>query len=166
MVDNPSCRPIGENALRGRSGVLVNRGPLGLARGRLFDSARTSLREVPAPLRMTGLRRGITNGAWSILTLAKMKKSALLFLILVFLILVASSQALIAQSVTGLLSGNQAKTPPSAQTDSLGRGTPSGTVLGFLEAAQSGDYRAAADYLQMSAARRQSQGAALASKVK
>jgi MscS family membrane protein len=101
-----------------------------------------------------------------ILTLAKMKKSALLFLSFVFLILVASSQALAAQSGAGLLSGNEAKTPPSAQADALGRGTPSGTVLGFLQVAQSGDYRTAADYLQMSAARRQSQGSELASKLK
>ena len=98
-------------------------------------------------------------------TLAKMKKSALLFLILVWLILAAASQALSAQSVNGLLNGNQAKTPASVEADALGRGTPQGTVLGFLHAAQSGDYRAAADYLQMSAARRQSQGPELASRL-
>ena len=100
-----------------------------------------------------------------ILTLAKMNKSALLVLNLVFLILVASSQALAAQAGTGVLVGNQAKTPASAQADALGRGTPKGTVLGFLQVAQSGDYRTAADYLQMSAARRQSQGPELASKL-
>ncbi len=94
-----------------------------------------------------------------------MKKSLLLFSVFV-LALAASTPALAAQSVTGLLTGNQAKTPASAQADSLGRSTPSGTVLGFLQAAQSGDYRAAADYLQMSVARRQSQGAELASKLK
>ena len=42
--------------------------------------------------------------------------------------------------------------------DPLGRTTPSGTVLGFLQAAQSGNYSIAAQYLQMSAARRQSEG--------
>src|ERR1039458_3959571 len=152
MVDNPSCRPIGENALRGRSGVLVNRVPSAL----LGAGSST-------PLRMTGLRRGITNGVWLILTLAKMNKSALLVLNLVFLILVASSQALAAQAGTGVLVGNQAKTPASAQADALGRGTPKGTVLGFLQVAQSGYYRTAADYLQMSAARRQSQGPELRS---
>jgi len=31
----------------------VRRGPFGFAQGRLFDSAETSLREVPAPLKMT-----------------------------------------------------------------------------------------------------------------
>ena len=39
-----------------------------------------------------------------------------------------------------------------------GRNTPSGTLYGFLQAAQSGNYSMAAQYLQMSAARRQSQG--------
>jgi hypothetical protein len=33
--------------------VTRGRGPFGFAQGRLFDSAETSLREVPAPLRMT-----------------------------------------------------------------------------------------------------------------
>ena len=51
-------------------------------------------------------------------------------------------------------------------TDPLGRDTPSGTVLGFLQAAQNGNYKNAADYLQMSAARRQSHGADLAEKLK
>ena len=39
-------------------------------------------------------------------------------------------------------------------------------MLGFLQAAQDGNYKAAADYLQMSAARRQSQGPDLAEKLK
>jgi MscS family membrane protein len=39
-------------------------------------------------------------------------------------------------------------------------------MLGFLQAAQSGDYGIAAQYLQMSAARRQSEGEQMASKVK
>ena len=39
-------------------------------------------------------------------------------------------------------------------------------MLGFLQTAQSGNYQAAADYLQMSTARRQSQGADLATKLK
>ena len=72
-----------------------------------------------------------------------------------------------AQSVTSLLPGGaKAQTPTPAPTDELGRGTPSGTVLGFLQAAQAGNYQTAADYLQMSTARRQSQGADLAEKLK
>jgi len=55
---------------------------------------------------------------------------------------------------------------PPALTDSLGRDTPSGTVLGFLQAAQAGNYKVAAEYLQMSAARRQSIGPTVATKLK
>lgn len=73
---------------------------------------------------------------------------------------------LMAQPLSGLLKPASAATDANATTDPLGRDTPSGTVLGFLQAAQSGNYRAAADYLQMSAVRRQSQGPDLASKLK
>ena len=47
----------------------------------------------------------------------------------------------------------------------MGRTTPSGSVLGFLKAAQSGNYSIAAQYLQMSAARRQAEGEQLASQL-
>jgi MscS family membrane protein len=50
--------------------------------------------------------------------------------------------------------------------DSLGRTTPSATILGFLQAAQEGDYGIASQYLQMSPARRQSEGEQLAPKLK
>ncbi|MGA9353829.1 MAG: mechanosensitive ion channel family protein [Terriglobales bacterium] len=90
-----------------------------------------------------------------------MKKFAFLLLILV-----AATSCLAAQSVTSLVGGASAKNATSASTDTLGRQTPSGTALGFLQAAQSEDYQAAADYLQMSAARRQSQGADVANKLK
>jgi MscS family membrane protein len=77
------------------------------------------------------------------------------------------AQSLLAQSVTSLLKpGTQAPAPSSTAADPLGRDTPSGTVLGFLKAAQDGNERAAADYLQMSAARRQSQGPDVAGKLK
>lgn len=75
--------------------------------------------------------------------------------------------AVLAQSVSGLLKPAPAGPDSnSANSDPLGRETPSGTVLGFLQAAQAGNYRGAADYLQMSAVRRQSQGPDLASKLK
>src|ERR1700676_994270 len=91
-----------------------------------------------------------------------MKKLALLVLVVSF-----SLHGLMAQSVTSLLqSGTQVQTPTPATADPLGRETPSGTVLGFLQAAQAGNYKAAADYLQMAAARRQAQGADLAEKLK
>lgn len=90
-----------------------------------------------------------------------MKKSALLVLILAL-----SVTGFAAQSVTGLLRGTQEQPAPAAQTDPLGRNTPSGTVVGFLQAEQNGNERTAADYLQMSATRRQSQGPELANKLK
>jgi MscS family membrane protein len=91
-----------------------------------------------------------------------MKKLSLLVLIVSF-----SLPGLSAQSVTSLLQrGTQTPAPTPASSDPLGRDTPSGTVLGFLQAAQNGDYKSASDYLQLSAARRQSQGPQLAEKLK
>jgi MscS family membrane protein len=55
---------------------------------------------------------------------------------------------------------------PNATADPLGRATPSGTMLGFLQAAQAGDFGIAAQYLQMSPARRQSEGEQMAAKLK
>src|SRR5216684_7939692 len=49
--------------------------------------------------------------------------------------------------------------------DPLGRGTPAGTVFGFLQAAQSGNYSVAAQYLQLSPARRQAEGDHLAAQL-
>ena len=68
-----------------------------------------------------------------------------------------------------LLPGQPAKTGSAtngATADPLGRDTPSGTLYGFLQAAQAGNYSIAAQYLQMSAARRQTQGEDVASKLK
>jgi MscS family membrane protein len=88
-------------------------------------------------------------------------------LVLLVLIVSISLHGLMAQSVTSLLkAGAQAQEPTPASADPLGREMPSGTVLGFLQAAQAGNYKTAADYLQMSAARRQSQGPDLAEKLK
>src|SRR5713226_9129774 len=96
------------------------------------------------------------------LTGTSMKKLALLVLVVSF-----SLHGLMAQSVTSLLQGRtQAQTPTAESPDPLGRETPSGTVLGFLQAAQFGNYKTASDYLQFSAARRQSQGPDLAEKLK
>lgn len=54
--------------------------------------------------------------------------------------------------------GQPSADAPAASADSFGRDTPSGTVFGFLQAAQAGDTKMAAEYLQMSAARRHSDG--------
>ena len=47
-------------------------------------------------------------------------------------------------------------------SDPLGRSTPRGTVLGFLHAAKSGDYKQAADYLQLSNDERAEEGESIA----
>jgi MscS family membrane protein len=95
-----------------------------------------------------------------------MKKLALLILLISLSIHGLLAQS-VPQSVNSLLKpGTQPQAPTSASADPLGRATPSGAVLGFLKAEQDGDERAAADYLQMSAARRQSQGPDLAGKLK
>ncbi len=62
--------------------------------------------------------------------------------------------------------GNGTAAASTASGDPLGRNTPSGTLYGFLQAAQSGNYSIAAQYLQMSSARRQTQGEDIASKLK
>ncbi|HUB02623.1 MAG TPA: mechanosensitive ion channel family protein [Terriglobales bacterium] len=90
-----------------------------------------------------------------------MKKFALLTVVLAL-----STLGLVAQSVTNLLGGTQPHAAATTQTDPLGRNTPSGTVVGFLQSEQNGNDKAAADYLQMSASRRQSQGADVAQKLK
>ena len=72
-----------------------------------------------------------------------------------------SSQSAISQ----ILPPSAPATAPAKTSDQLGRDTPYGTVFGFLQAAQQGDYSIAAEYLQMSPARRQSEGDALAMKL-
>ena len=73
-------------------------------------------------------------------------------------------------AAAGQLVPAQLTTPASgaanAARDPLGRDTPSGTVYGFLQAAQAGNYSTAAQYLQMSNARRLTQGEDLATKLK
>jgi MscS family membrane protein len=70
-------------------------------------------------------------------------------------------------STTALAQLLPSKPATSAKSaDPLNRETPSGTVLGFLEAAQSGNYSIAAQYLQLSNARRQSEGETLAQQLK
>jgi MscS family membrane protein len=74
---------------------------------------------------------------------------------------------LLSQPAISQLPQPQAPTSAASQppTDPLNRQTPDGTVFGFLEAAQSGNYAIAAQYLQMSSARRQTEGEALAQKL-
>jgi len=86
-----------------------------------------------------------------------------------FLLLVlafSSSLPITAQSpLSSVLPSSSTTSTSNAPSDPLGRTTPSGTVLGFLQAAQSGNYSIAAQYLQMSAARRQTEGEQIASQL-
>jgi MscS family membrane protein len=85
--------------------------------------------------------------------------------IFVFVLCLAASLPSAAQSPLSDLLQSSSPTTPTSASDPLGRTTPQSTVLGFLHAAQSGDYSIATQYLQMSAARRQSEGEQLARKL-
>ena len=90
-------------------------------------------------------------------------------LLLLLLVVSLSAHTLAAQTLVAQLNNLLKPSAPaatSASSDPLGRTTPSGTVLGFLQVAQDGNEKLAADYLQMSAARRQSQGPDMAGKLK
>ncbi len=78
-------------------------------------------------------------------------------------ILPATAQSALTQALQPATSTASTSGTP---VDPLGRTTPSSSVLGFLQAAQSGDYNIAAQYLQMSPARRQSDGEQIASQLK
>jgi MscS family membrane protein len=95
-----------------------------------------------------------------------MKKLAFFILVVCLSVHGLAAQSLVAQVTSLLKPGTPAVAPSPASADPLGRDTPSGTVLGFLKAAQDGNEKAAADYLQMSAARRLSQGPDVAGKLK
>lgn len=89
-------------------------------------------------------------------------RSALILVVL----LVAGLHCAGETAFSQILPTSTSTTPANTPVDPLGRTTPSGTMLGFLQAAQSGDYGIAAQYLQMSPARRQSEGQQLAMKLK
>ncbi|MGC2183379.1 MAG: mechanosensitive ion channel family protein [Terriglobales bacterium] len=89
-----------------------------------------------------------------------LKRALWLPLYLAIVLPASAYQGLPGQSAVAPGNGN------AAAADPLGRTTPSGTLYGFLQAAQSGNYSIAAQYLQMSAARRQSQGEDVAAKLK
>jgi MscS family membrane protein len=89
--------------------------------------------------------------------------SKAIFLLAIFLSAILPSRA--QSPLSGLLPAPTTSTSNSP-TDPLNRTTPSGAVLGFLQTAQSGNYSIAAQYLQMTAARRQAEGDELATKLK
>lgn len=89
--------------------------------------------------------------------------------IVVAVTLTAACLPAAAQSSLNQILSPSSSTPAGASkapVDPYNRTTPSGTVFGFLQAAQSANYSAAAQYLQMSPARRQSQGEQIASELK
>jgi MscS family membrane protein len=98
---------------------------------------------------------------WRRKPMASFFKRARWILFCVVLATIAGAQLLPTQ-----LSTPASGTANQAASDPLGRDTPSGTVYGFLQAAQAGNYSTAAQYLQMSNAKRVTQGEDLASKLK
>ena len=70
---------------------------------------------------------------------------AIYFAVSLTISLAAPAQGALAQIAQQKTS---ATAPAKTATDSFGRETPYGTVFGFLEAAQSGHYGIAAQYLQ------------------
>ncbi len=91
---------------------------------------------------------------------------------LIILVFMSSGAGAYSQLAASQSSGNTMQTSthaadhndetPHAPSDPLGRSTPHGTLLGFLHAAQSGKYKDAAQYLQLSKMERDSNGERLA----
>ena len=91
------------------------------------------------------------------------------FSLLIVCVVLGLVSALPVRSQAGLnqlLQPSTTSGKPAPQADPFGRNTPSGTAIGFLQAAQAGNYSIAAQYLQMSPARRQSEGEQTAMKLK
>jgi MscS family membrane protein len=88
-----------------------------------------------------------------------------LSLVLTLLSLTASLPAR-AQSLSNILQPSSSSSTSTNSTDPFNRSTPSSSVLTFLQAAQAGNYTTAAQYLQMSPARRQTEGEQLAQQLK
>jgi MscS family membrane protein len=94
-------------------------------------------------------------------------KSALTHVILGAILAIVLCPRLAAQSsLSTILQPNSKPAATNTPVDPLNRTTPSGSVLGFLQAAQSKNYTIAAQYLQMSAAHRQTEGEQIASELK
>ncbi len=108
---------------------------------------------------MTGLeKRGAVETS-----MLSFRKSAVVFAVCLAAVLSVSAQSGIAAALQPAPSSTNSN---NSVTDPLGRTTPSNAVLGFLKAAQAGDYTIASQYLQMSAAHRQVEGEQLATKLK
>lgn len=88
-------------------------------------------------------------------------------LLFTFVLCAATAAPAFAQAGISLLQpGTAPANSNNTPADPLGRTTPASTILGFSKAASAGSYSIAAQYLQMSAAHRQSEGEQIASKLK
>ncbi len=87
-------------------------------------------------------------------------------LLAVLFAVVAAAPSLAQGAITQAIQSATTPSPAAAPTDPLGRGTPSSSIFGFLKAAQNGDYAIAAQYLQLSPGRRQSEGEQDATRLK
>jgi MscS family membrane protein len=95
--------------------------------------------------------------------MSKSFRGIVLFVVSLAACLPVSAQGALSQLLQSPApASNSSKTP----ADPLGRDTPYGTVFGFLQAAQAGNYSIAAQYLQMSASRRQTEGETVAQDLK
>jgi MscS family membrane protein len=90
----------------------------------------------------------------------------LLFLVLIFIPVAAHGQPVTRENSKTAAQTSEQTHEPSKPHDPLGRDTPHGTVFGFLQAAQSGKYDEASQYLRLSKRERLSQGDALAHQLK
>src|ERR1700675_322277 len=68
--------------------------------------------------------------------------------------------------ITQVLPSSNDSRDKAAPNDPLGRQTPNGTLFGFLQAMQAGNFQTAAQYLQLSPARRATHGEQLAAELK
>ena len=105
--------------------------------------------------------------SWRMMMPAFPKSSLLVVLVFLAALFCFAVLPVTAQSpLSGVLpSSTPASSASNSASDPLGRATPSGAVLGFLQAAQSSKYSIAAQYLQMSAARRQAEGEQIATQL-
>jgi MscS family membrane protein len=79
--------------------------------------------------------------------------------VLVLAVPATHAQTAAQKNLNGPKQNAQATTPATPEPgDPLGRGTPHGTLLGFLHAAQSGKYDEASQYLQLSKSERAASG--------
>jgi MscS family membrane protein len=90
-------------------------------------------------------------------------RGIVLFIVSLAACLPVSAQGALSQILESPASASSSSKTPS---DALGRDTPYGTVFGFLQAAQEGNYSIASQYLQMSASRRQTGGETVAQDLK